>query len=326
MQLLKWDQIGEHNFEAGVDHGVLYQYDKAQNKFVDGVAWNGLTTVTESPSGAEANDQYADNIKYLSLRSAENFGGTIEAFTYPDEFEQNDGTATPIKGVKVTQQNRKAFGFSYRTLLGNDVDGTDAGYQLHLVYMATANPSEKSRSTINDSPEAATLSWEFTTTPVEVGTYNDVAYKPTAHIVVKSTDFVTEDEKATLATFEEIIYGKAADATAGTPEVAARLPLPQEVFELLNVPEPGPEPTPTTPSVTLDKSTASITVNGTETLAATTVPADAEVTWTSSDENVATVEDGVVTGVAAGDATITASITVDGQSYTDTCAVTVSAG
>lgn len=326
MQLLKWDQIGEHNFEAGVDHGVLYQYDKATNKFVDGVAWNGLTTVTESPSGAEANDQYADNIKYLSLRSAENFGGTIEAFTYPDEFEQNDGTATPIKGVKVTQQNRKAFGFSYRTLLGNDVDGTEAGYQLHLVYMATANPSEKSRSTINDSPEAATLSWEFTTTPVEVGTYDSVTYKPTAHIVIKSTEFVTEAEKAKLAAFEAILYGTAADAQAGTAEVPARLPLPQEVFELIQPDAPGPEPTPTTPSVTLSASTASIAVNGTETLTATTVPADAEVTWSSSDQLVATVEDGVVTGVAAGDATITASITVDGQSYTDTCAVTVTAG
>lgn len=323
MQLIKWDQIGEHNFEAGVDHGVLYQYDKATNKFVDGVAWNGLTTVTESPSGAEANDQYADNIKYLSLRSAENFGGTIEAFTYPDEFEQNDGTATPIKGVKVTQQNRKAFGFSYRTLLGNDVDGTDAGYELHLVYMATANPSEKSRSTINDSPEAATMSWEFTTTPVEVGTYNGVTYKPTAHIVVKSTDFQTTEEKAKLAAFEAILYGTAADAQAGTEEVAARLPLPQEVFELFGA---GPEPTPTTPSVTLDKSTASIAVNGTETLAATTVPADASVTWASSDDTVASVDGGVVTGVAAGDATITASITVDGVEYSDTCAVTVSEG
>ncbi len=326
MQLLKWDQIGEHNFEAGVDHGVLYQYDKATNKFVDGVAWNGLTTVTESPSGAEANDQYADNIKYLSLRSAENFGGTIEAFTYPDEFEQNDGTATPIKGVKVTQQNRKAFGFSYRTLLGNDVDGTDAGYELHLVYMATANPSEKSRSTINDSPEAATMSWEFTTTPVEVGTYNDVTYKPTAHIVVKSTDFVTEAEKAKLAAFEAVLYGTAADATAGTEEVAARLPLPQEVFSLIQPDAPGPEPTPTTPSITLDHDTLAITGTGSETLTATTVPADAEVSWSSSDEAVATVDGGVVTGVAAGDATITASITVDGVDYTDTCAVTVSAG
>ena len=315
MQLLKWDQIGEHNFEAGVDHGVLYQYDKTQNKFVDGVAWNGLTTVTESPSGAEANDQYADNIKYLSLRSAENFGGTIEAFTYPDEFEQNDGTATPVKGVKVTQQNRKAFGFSYRTLLGNDVDGTEAGYQLHLVYMATANPSEKSRSTINDSPEAATLSWEFTTTPVEVGIFNGVTYKPTAHIVIKSTDFVTENEKATLAAFEEILYGKAADAVAGTAEIPARLPLPQEVFTLLNPVAPV--------SITLDQHTASVAMGDTLTLVATTEPATAEVTWSSDDEDDATVEAGVVTPVEEGTANITASITVDGVTYSDTCHVTV---
>ena len=319
--LLKWDQIGEHEFEAGVDHGVLYQYDKATNSFKNGVAWNGLTTVTESPSGAEANDQYADNIKYLSLRSAENFGGTIEAFSYPDEFEQNDGTATPVKGVKVSQQNRKAFGFSYRTLIGNDVDNTDAGENLHLVYMATANPSEKSRSTINDSPEAATFSWEFTTTPVEVGTYNGETYKPTSHIVIKSTDFVTEEEKAKYEAFKEIIYGKA--ASGADAAVEPRLPLPQEVFELLDIVTP---PTPVTPSVTLNKSTASIAVEGTETLTATTVPDDAEVTWSSSDELVATVEEGVVTGVAAGDATITASITVDETDYTATCAVTVTAG
>lgn len=320
--LLKWDQIGEHEFEAGVDHGVLYQYDKATNSFKGGVAWNGLTTVTESPSGAEANDQYADNIKYLSLRSAENFGGTIEAFSYPDEFEQNDGTATPVKGVKVTQQNRKAFGFSYRTLIGNDVDNTDAGEKLHLVYMATANPSEKSRSTINDSPEAATFSWEFTTTPVEVGTYNGETYKPTSHIVVDSTDFVTEEEKALYEAFKEIIYGKA--ASGADAAVEPRLPLPQEVFELLDLVQPTP--TPTTPSVTLDKSTASIAVDATETLTATTVPADAEVTWSSSDDAIASVEEGVVTGVAAGDATITASITVDDTAYTATCAVTVTAG
>lgn len=312
-QLLKWDQIGEHNFEAGVDHGVLYQYNKSDNSFGNGVAWNGLTTVTESPSGAEANDQYADNIKYLSLRSAENFGGTIEAFTYPDEFEQNDGTATPVKGVKVTQQNRKAFGFSYRTLLGNDVDGTDAGYQLHLVYMATANPSEKSRTTINDSPEAATLSWEFTTTPVEVGTIGGVTYKPTAHLVVKSTDFETEAEKATLAAFEEVIYGKA--ASGSDPEVAPRLPLPAEVIGLLGA--------VTEASIELDQKTATVAVSDTVTLTALTEPADAVVTWASDDNADATVVDGVVTGVAEGTATITASITVDGVVYTDSCHVTV---
>ena len=323
MKLLQWDKIGEHLYETGVDRGVLYQYDKTNNAFTNGVAWNGLTAVNESPSGAEANDQYADNIKYLSLRSAEDFGGTIEAFTYPDEFEQNDGTATPVKGVKVSQQTRKPFGYSYRTLIGNDTDGTDYGYKIHLVYMATVNPSEKSRSTVNDSPEPTNFSWEFTTTPVEVGEIGGVTYKPTSHIVITSTDFQTEEEKAVLEAFEEVIYGKAASGTDAAVE--PRLPLPQEVFSLLTV-NPAPTPTPTTPSVTLDKSTASIAVEGTETLTATTVPDDAEVTWSSSDELVATVEDGVVTGVAAGDATITASITVDEQDYTATCAVTVTAG
>ncbi len=241
-RLISWDKIGEHKFTAGVDHGVLYDYDKAQEKFVHGVAWNGLTTVTESPSGAEANDQYADNIKYLSLRSAENFGGTIEAFTYPDEFEKCDGTATPVKGVKVSGQSRVPFGFCYRTLLGNDVDGTEAGEEIHLVYMATVNPSEKSRSTINDSPEPATLSWEFTTTPVQVTkTVDGKALKPTAHVVVKSTDFVTTEEKAKYNAFLDILYGTA--AVEADPEhnidaadaVPARLPLPDEVIDFLNL-------------------------------------------------------------------------------------------
>lgn len=237
--LTKWDEIGKRFYETGVDRGMLYQYDKTTNAFADGVGWNGLTSVEESPSGAEANDQYADNLKYLSLRSAEDFGGTINAFTYPDEFEQNDGTATPVKGVKISQQTRKAFGFSYRTLIGNDTDGTDLGYKIHLVYMATASPSSKTRSTVNDSPEAAELSWEFTTIPVEVGKHNGVTYKATSHIVIDSTDFVTENEKATLAAFEEIIYGKAAveadpdNNIEASDAVQPRLPLPAEVFQLL---------------------------------------------------------------------------------------------
>ena len=312
-KLLVWDKIGEHLYETGVDRGVLYQYDTNNNQFKDGVAWNGLTAVNESPSGAEANDQYADNIKYLSLRSAEDFGGTIEAFTYPDEFEQNDGTATPVKGVKVSQQTRKAFGFSYRTLIGNDIQGTDYGYKIHLVYNATASPSEKSRSTVNDSPEAATLSWEFTTIPVEVGTVGGVTYKPTSHIVIDSTDFVTEAEQAALAAFEEIIYGKAADG--GQAAVQPRLPLPQEVFTLLNAAGFG--------SITLDKHAASVEVGSDVTLVATTEPAGATVTWASDDESDATVADGVVSGVAEGTATITASITVSGTTYTDSCHVTV---
>ena len=313
--LAKWDEIGKHLYETGVDRGMLYQYNSQSKQFVDGVVWNGLTSVNESPSGAEANDQYADNIKYLSLRSAEDFGGTIEAFTYPDEFEQNDGTATPVKGVKVSQQTRKAFGFSYRTLIGNDTEGTDYGYKIHLVYQATASPSEKSRSTVNDSPEAAQLSWEFSTIPVEVGTLNGVTYKSTSHIVIDSTDFETAAEKAALAAFEEIIYGKAADASAGTAEIPARLPLPQEVFTLLDASAFG--------SIVLDKHTATVEESSTITLVATTEPADAEVTWASDDESDATVEGGVVSGVAEGTATITASITVNGVTYADTCHVTV---
>lgn len=238
--LTKWDEIGKHLYETGVDRGMLYQYDNATQAFIDGVAWNGLTTITESPSGAEANDQYADNIKYLSLRSAEDFGGTIEAFTYPDEFGVNDGTAEPVKGVKIAQQTRKAFGLSYRTLIGNDIDGTDHGYKIHLVYNATASPSEKNRETVNDSPEAATLSWEFTTIPVEVGTHEGVTYKATAHIEIDSTKFTTNAEKAALTAFEEIIYGKAAvvsdDVSVEDEDpVEPRLPLPAEVFSLLGV-------------------------------------------------------------------------------------------
>lgn len=316
--LAQWDKIGEHFYETGVDRGMLYQFDKDTNSFKDGVVWNGLTSVNESPSGAEANDQYADNIKYLSLRSAEEFGATIEAFTYPDEFGQNDGTAEPVTGVTIAQQTRKAFGFSYRTLIGNDVDGTDLGYKIHLVYQATANPSEKSRSTVNDSPEATTFSWEITTMPVEVGTVNGVTYKKTAHITIDSTKFVTEEQKATLAAFEEVIYGKAADATAGTDAVPARLPLPAEVFALLST-------VVVTPSVVLSSHEATVAVSGDVTLTATTVPADAEVTWSSDDETDAIVDDGVVSGVAVGTANIKAQITVDGVNYADTCHVTVTA-
>lgn len=317
MFLAKWDQIGERLYQTGVDRGMLYQYDDTTSTFTNGVAWNGLTSVNESPSGAEANDQYADNIKYLSLRSAEDFGGTIEAFTYPDEFEQNDGTATPVKGVKVAQQTRKAFGFSYRTLIGNDTKGTDYGYKIHLVYSATASPSEQSHATVNDSPEAETLSWEFTTIPVEIGTINGVTYKPTAHVTIDSTEFKTAGEKALLAAFEEIIYGKAADAAAGTEAVQPRLPLPAEVFALLSLTSEG--------SVVLSTNSVTVEVGETVTITATTTPADATVVWSSDDETDATVEDGVITGVAVGTANVTATITVDGVTYADTAKVTVTA-
>jgi hypothetical protein len=214
MAELTWDEVGERLYETGVDHGVLYQ-PNASGVYEDGVAWNGLTTVTESPSGAESNPQFADNIKYLNLLSAEEFGGTIEAFTYPDEFAQNDGTVAPQPGVSVGQQARKPFGLCYRSRLGNDVDGTDHGYKLHLVYGALASPSEKAYATINDSPEAIAFSWEFTTTPVAVA-----GLKPTALIVVDSTVV----DAADLTALEDILYGTAVDDP--------RLPLPDEVIAI----------------------------------------------------------------------------------------------
>lgn len=212
MTKLKWDEVGKRLYETGVDHGVLYLPDSG-GAYDDGVAWNGLVTVTESPSGAEASPQYADNIKYLNLVSAEEFGGTIEAFTYPIEFEQCDGTASPSTGVNIGQQRRKTFGLSYRTLIGNDVDGTDYGYKLHLVYGALASPSEKARATVNDSPEAVTFSWEFTTTPVDVP-----GFKPSATITVDSTLV----DSAGLEALEAALYG-----TEGSDP---RLPSPAEVF------------------------------------------------------------------------------------------------
>lgn len=212
MARLTWDNTGERLYETGVDHGVLYIPD-GNGAYSDGVAWNGLTTVTESPSGAEATALYADNIKYLDLRSAEEFGATIEAFTYPDEFQQFDGVASPSAGVHVGQQGRSTFGFCYRTDLGNDVDGSDHGYKLHLIYGATAAPSEKAYATINDSPEAITFSWEIATTPVAAGG----SLKPTAQITIDSTKVDAGD----LATLEDLLYGQ-----SGAPQ----MPLPADVI------------------------------------------------------------------------------------------------
>jgi hypothetical protein len=214
MTALAWDQTGEKVYETGVDHGVLYK-PTPLGVYDTGYAWNGLVSVTEAPSGAEANPQYADNIKYLELRSAEEFNATIEAFTYPPEFGEHDGTASPTPGITVGQQARKPFGFSYRTKVGNDLN-PDAGYKLHLVYGATASPSEKPYTTINDSPEAITFSWELSTSPIDAGP----TLKPTAKITIDST---LVDETA-LAALEDMLYG-----TVGTdPE----LPLPTVVFAL----------------------------------------------------------------------------------------------
>lgn len=199
---LVWDEIEARTYETGVDHGVLYMPD-AQGAYVDGVAWNGLTSVSESPSGAEPNAQYADNIKYLNLFSAEEFGATIECLTFPDEFMQYDGLGVPVPGLTVGQQNRRGFGFSYRTLKGNATDGNDYGYKIHLIYGCMASPSEKAYNTVNDSPEPITFSYEISTTPVAVGTVDGVSYKPTAQIVIDST----EVDADALAALELILYG-----------------------------------------------------------------------------------------------------------------------
>jgi hypothetical protein len=225
MSKLVWDQTGERFYETGVNQGVLYLRGE-DGTYSKGVAWNGLISVTESPSGAEPTPIYADNIKYLNLMTAEEFGATIEAYTYPDEFAQCDGSAEIATGVMIGQQSREVFGLSYKTALGNDVDGTDYGYKLHLIYGALAAPSEKSYSTINDSPEAITFSWEVTTTPVSV-----TGFKPTASITIDSTK-VDADK---LAALEVILYGK--DAVAGEPgepAVVARLPLPDEIATLMS--------------------------------------------------------------------------------------------
>ena len=215
MSKIVWDQTGERLYETGVKYGVLYPMSD-DGKYNLGVAWNGLTAVTESPSGAEATPLYADDIKYLNLVSAEELGGTIEAYTYPDEFAQCDGSATLVAGVMIGQQARKTFGLCYRTTIGNDVSNNDYGYKLHLVYGALAAPSEKAYATINDSPEAITFSWEFSTTPVNV-----TGHKPTASITIDST----KCDKAKLEALEAILYG--------SEEEEPRLPLPDEIKTLM---------------------------------------------------------------------------------------------
>lgn len=295
MSRLTWDATGERYYETGVKYGVVYPV--VGNEYPKGYAWNGLTGVTESPSGAESNPQYADDIKYLNLISAEEFGATVTAFTYPDEFADCDGSAEPVPGVRIGQQRRKPFGLCYRTAIGNDTEGVDHGYKLHLIYGALASPSEKAYQTQNDSPEAIEFSWELTTTPVNV-----TGYKPTASITIDSRDF----SSATMAAIEDVLYG--------TVSEDARLPLPDEVFSIM-----GGDHF----EILLDKANVTVTVGGTVTLNATTSPAGKTVTWASSATGKATVANGVVTGVSAGTSVITASFTEDGTTYSDTCNVTV---
>lgn len=212
---LVWDAAGKRLYETGVKKGVLYVQDN-KGAYPKGVAWNGLTGVTESPSGAEANAIYADDMKYLNLYSAEEFGATVEAYTYPDEFAECDGSAELTAGVTIGQQKRKAFGMCYRTVLGNDVTGEDYGYKLHIIYGAMASPSEKAYATVNDSPEAITFSWEVTTTPVNVE-----GLKPTASLVIDST----KADPSKLSALETILYG--------SENVDPRLPLPDEIKTLM---------------------------------------------------------------------------------------------
>lgn len=215
MAKLVWDKTGDKTYETGVSQGVLYP-QASGGTYPKGVAWNGLTSVTESPSGAEASPLYADNIKYLNLMSAEEFGATIEAYVYPEEFGECDGSAEIAPGVTIGQQSRKPFGVSYKTTLGNDTEGDKHGYKIHIIYGAMAAPSEKGYETVNDSPEAVTFSWELTTTPVVVD-----GYDPTATVVVNST----KTDAAKMKALEDILYGNT--------ETEPRLPLPDEIADIV---------------------------------------------------------------------------------------------
>lgn len=214
MSKIVWDKIGERIYETGVDHGVLYVQDSPSG----GVPWNGLINVSENPTGAEANPQYADNIKYLNLVAPEEFEASIEAFTYPDEFSECDGSVEVVNGLMVSQQNRKTFGLSYRTAVGSDTAGLNYGYKLHLVYGALAAPTDKSYATQSESPEAITFSWDITTTPVPVE-----GFKPTACLIIESW---TADS-ACLKDLEKVLYG------SDEPDAKPRLPLPDEVLQIM---------------------------------------------------------------------------------------------
>lgn len=235
MSRLVWDQTGERWWETGCSNGVLY-VQKVDGTYNNGVAWNGLTGVTESPGGAEANDMYADDIKYASIRSAETFGGTIEAYTYPEEFLACDGGAIPTAGVILGQQSRTPFGFVYKTKIGNDTaQDTDDGYKLHIIYNATASPSEKGYQTINESPEAITFSWEITTTPIPV-----TGYKPTSSITIDTRKLTETGSKANLTLLEDYLFGR--NAETGEQSVTAIEPTlltPDQVIAMI---KDGTEP------------------------------------------------------------------------------------
>lgn len=227
---LQWDPDGRRLYETGVDRGVLYV--KSDAGYGVGKAWDGLTNVTETPSGAEETKLYANNAKYLAMRSAEDLGGTIQAYTYPDTWEDCDGSKVLTKGVHVTQQSRSAFGLTYRSRIGNDEQGDDFGYKLHLIYNATVSPSERAYASINDSPEAIQFSWEFATTPVNIdASVVGNNFRPTSCLTINSTELDTEDLKAKLTQLENMLYG--------TDDTEPKFPTPEEVYQLFNV-TPGP--------------------------------------------------------------------------------------
>lgn len=241
--LMNWDATGERFFESGTDRGVVYQIDSTTGNYTPGEEWNGLTAVNSNPGGAEANELWADNMKYAVLRSAETYGGTIECYTYPDSFKQNNGEADLIRGVHgivASGQKRKAFGFSYRTKVGNDVDGLDFAYKIHLVYNATASPSEKGYQTVNDSPDAITMSFEFETTPIKDATDGSNLSNPTAHIEINTVDFQDETGKQFIAALEQMLYGtpaieaNVAEGIEAADAVPAQLPKPEQLVELYN--------------------------------------------------------------------------------------------
>lgn len=307
---ISWDEVGKRFYEIGVDRGVFYPLSD-EGTYTNGEAWSGLSNVTNKPEGADVNDIWADNMKYLSIRAAEKFGATIECYTYPDGFKSCNGEEEVVPGVTVNGQTRKAFGFSYRSRIGNDIKFADYGYKIHLIYNATASPVEKSYGTINDSTDVDAMSYDVETTGLQVGTINGIEYKPTSHIEIDSTKV----DAAILQSFEEIIYG-----TEGGS--APSMPLPAAVFALFGA--------SSTPSVELNKHYVEVEVGSTVNLKATVTNSTEDPTWTPTTGSYATVaadsgDDtiGIVTGVGQGSATITVTITDDGVPYTDTCTVVV---
>lgn len=241
IKALEWDNIGERIYETGDKNVALYVYQDTATTptgasgytthYSSGVAWNGITAITESPSGAEATDLWADDTKYATLRSAEQFGGTIEAYTYPDEWELCDGSIT-VGGVKLGQQKRKAFGLAFITTVGNDTEQNDHGEKLHLIYGATASPAERSYATINDSPEAITFSWEFTTTPIKIGSFNGVDYKDVSCMTIEYNEQKTTEFKEKYLAFKQLVFGRSDNG--GIQGIQAHLPEPQAVLAYFN--------------------------------------------------------------------------------------------